>query len=191
MKNNNPKKLKLFLLSVIIITLGAVFTVFVVYRQVTDKEDNLFADIQNKASISIGKVHQTATRNGIIEWSLDAASVDYIDKRNRAIFKDLSVTFYLKDKSEVYLTANQGNLKTDSNDIEVSGNVVVKNGTYRLNTENLHYKHKKRIIFSKVPVKITGNLFDLVADSMFLNLNTNKTLLKGKVEGTLNEKITI
>ena len=82
------------------------------------------------------------------------------------------LTFYLKDKSQVYLTANKGILKTDSNDMEILGNVVVKNSTYRLKTENLLYRHNQRIIFSTVPVKVSGAAFNLVADSMFLNLNT-------------------
>ena len=49
----------------------------------------------------------------------------------------------------------------------------------------------KRIIFSKVPVNITGNSFELVADSMSLNLNNNKALFEGKVKGTFSEQFTL
>ena len=153
------------------------------------KEKNIVSDIRNNANISIGKAHQTATRNGIKEWNLDAASVNYMVKKNQAIFQDLSITFYLKNKTEVYLTANKGILKIDSNDMEILGNVVVKNSIYRLKTENLFYRHNQRIIFSKVPVKVSGAAFNLVADSMSLNLNTNKTMFEGKVQGTLREII--
>jgi len=189
LENYNPKKLKLILLSVILIALGATIVVFVSHRRVLDKEENIVSSIQSKANISIGKAHQTATRNGIKEWSLDAASVNYIVKKNQAIFLDVSVIFYLKDKTEVYLTANKGILNTDSNNMELFGNVVVKNAKYRLKTENLHYKHNKRVISSKVPVIITGTAFDFAADSMSINLNTNNTMLEGKVEGTIVESI--
>ena len=73
--------------------------------------------------------------------------------------------------------------------MELFGNVVVKNAKYRLKTENLHYKHNKRVISSKVPVIITGTAFDFAADSMSINLNTNNTMLEGKVEGTVVESI--
>ena len=189
LENYNPKKLKLILLSVILIALGATIVVFVSHRRVLDKEENIVSSVQSKANISIGKAHQTATRNGIKEWSLDAASVNYIVKKNQAIFLDVSVIFYLKDKTEVYLTANKGILNTDSNNMELFGNVVVKNAKYRLKTENLHYKHNKRVISSKVPVIITGTAFDFAADSMSINLNTNNTMLEGKVEGTVVESI--
>ena len=188
-KNHNHKKLKLILLSIIFVALGVTLTVFVSHRRILEKEENIVSGIQSKANISIGKAHQTAIRNGIKEWSLDATSVNYIVKKNQAIFQDLSVTFYLKNKTEVYLIANKGILKTDSNDMELFGNIVVKNSKYRLKTENLFYKHNKRIIFSKVPVKIAGSAFDLAADSMSLNLNTNKTMFEGNVEGILSESI--
>jgi len=188
-KNHNHKKLKLILLSVIFVGLGVTLAVFISHRRMSGKEKNIVSDIRNNANISIGKAHQTATRNGIKEWNLDAASVNYMVKKNQAIFQDLSITFYLKNKTEVYLTANKGILKIDSNDMEILGNVVVKNSIYRLKTENLFYRHNQRIIFSKVPVKVSGAAFNLVADSMSLNLNTNKTMFEGKVQGTLREII--
>jgi LPS export ABC transporter protein LptC len=110
-----------------------------------------------------------------------------MDQKNQAIFKDLSVTFYLEDDSEVYLTANQGILNTDSNDMEIYGNVVIRNNDYKLRCETLYYDHDKRIIFSKVPINVSGSSFDLVADSMSLNLSNNKALFVGKVKGTFSE----
>ena len=188
-KGHSHKKLKLILLSVILVAFGVILDVFISHRHIIEKEEEVVSGIRNKANISIGKAHQTAIRNGIKEWNLDAASVNYMVEKNQAIFRDLSVTFYLKDKSQVYLTANKGILNIDSNDMEIFGNVVVKSSTYRLKTENLFYRHNRRIIFSKVPVTVTGAAFDLAADSMSLNLNTNKTMFEGKVQGTLHEVI--
>ena len=189
--NMYQKKLKFFLISLIFLAFGITLLVFLHYRHVLEKSGVTVSIGQSKANISIGKAHQTATQNGRKEWSLDAASADYMDKNNQAIFKDLSVTFYLKDETKVYITANQGILKTDSNDMEIYGNVVVRNKDYQLRCENLYYNHDKRIIFSKVPVNITGNSFGLVADSMSLNLNTNKASFEGKVKGTFSEQFTL
>ena len=189
LKYHNHKKLKLILLSVILTALGVTLAVFITHRNFLEKKENIVSELRSKANISIGKAHQTAIRNGITEWNLDAASVNYLVEKNQAIFQELSITFYLKDKSKVYLTANKGILNTDSNDMEILGNVVIKSSTYRLKTENLFYRHNRRIIFSKVPVTVTGAVFDLAADSMSLNLNTNKTMFEGKVQGILREVI--
>ena len=189
LKNHNHKKLKLILLSAIVSALGITLAVFITHRNSLDKKGHIVSTIRNKANISIGKAHQTAIKNRIKEWNLEASSVNYMGDNNQAIFQDLFITFYLKDKSEVYLTANKGILNIDSNDMEIFGNVVVKSTTYRLKTENLFYRHNRRIIFSKVPVTVIGDAFELAADSMSLNLNTNKTMFEGKVQGTLREVI--
>lgn len=191
LKNMYQKKLKFFLIFLIFLTFGVILMVFLQYRQFLEKIDPPVSISQNQANISIGKAHQTATRNGRREWSLDAASADYVDKNSRAIFKDLSLTFYLKDETKVYVTANQGILKTDSNDMEIYGNVVVKNKDYKLRCENLYYNHHRRILFSKVPVNITGDSFELDADSMSLNLKDNKASFEGKVKGTFSEHFTL
>jgi LPS export ABC transporter protein LptC len=189
LKNHNHKKLKLILLSVIVSALGITLAVFITHRNSLDKKGHVVSNIRSKANISIGKAHQTAIKNGIKEWNLEAASVNYMVEKNQAIFQDLFITFYLKDKSQVYLTANKGILNIDSKDMEIFGNVVIKNATYRLKTENLFYRHNRRIIFSKVPVTVTGDALEFAADSMSLNLNTNKTMFEGKVQGTLREVI--
>lgn len=190
-KKNKRKKLVpygiLGALVIILIVLAGVIG----YRHFSHqkKEKNIVSYFESKANISIGKVHQTATRNGITEWSLDAASMNYFAEKRQSLFQDLSVTFYLKDRTEIYLTANKGVLKTGSKNMRVSGNVVVENGNYQLKTEKLYYDHKQRIITAQVPVKITGNSIDLAADSMSLDLNTTLTVFQGNVKGTLSEKI--
>jgi len=181
-------KLKLFLLSGIFISFGIIFAVFIRYRQYADKRNSSVSPVPGDANISIGKVHQTATKDGATEWSLNAGSVKYFDSQKKAVLKDLSITFFLKDGSHIYMTADKGVLKTDSNDIEVTGNVVVKNINYRLRTENLHYNHKKRTISSPVPVEISGTFIRLAADSMFIDLNRNQAVFKGNIKGNIHEK---
>ena len=156
-----------------------------------NKEDNFISSLHSKANISISKVYQTATRDGIKEWSLEAKSAYYIDATKQANFQGVIITFFLKDKGKVCLTADQGILKTDSNDIEVTGNVVVRNETYSLRTKKLNYEHTKRILFSKVPVEIVGDSLNLASDSMSFDLNTNRIFLEGRVEGSFSETITL
>ena len=177
-------KLSYLLISIIFVVFGVILAVFFNYRNGVEINSAVESVDSPKSNISIGKAHQTATRNGIREWNLDAASADYMDDKKQAVFKKLSVTFFLKDKTKVYITGNRGILKTDSNDMEISDNVVVKYTQYKLRCEDLFYKHKKRIIFSNVPVNITGNTFQLVADAMSFDLNTNRTLFEGNVKGT-------
>ena len=181
------KKLKIFLIALILITFGVIFTIFIGYRQLLNRPDVKISSFKKDADLSIDRIQQTATKNGIKEWSLDAGSAHYNDKNKQAFLKDLSVTFYLKDGQRVRVTADEGILKTDSSDIEASGNVVVKNEKYRLNTENIVYNHRQRLIFSKTPVKIWSEEINLKADSITFDLNTNRAALKGNVKGIFIE----
>ena len=185
------KKLKLILLSVILIAVGIVIVVYLGYQRLSDAPELLLSTIQEGADMSIGKIHQTATRDGKREWSLEAASAHYMEDKKQVILNELSVIFYLDDGSEAYLTADQGVLNTESNDIEVSGNVIIKKDTYRLTTEKLNYKNKKRMVFARVPVLITGEDARVSADSASFDLNTKKIRLKGNVESTVSENSSI
>ncbi|MCK4619211.1 MAG: LPS export ABC transporter periplasmic protein LptC [Desulfobacterales bacterium] len=190
-KNQNPRKLKFFLISIIIISLGIIIAVFSTYRNILDETAGLKSAIQSAAKMSLGKVHHTATRDGVIEWSLDASSAKLLDEKKQLILDDLSVVFYMKDGGKAYITAEKGFLHTDSSDIEVAGNVVVKNDNYVLKTEKLNYEHTRRILFSNVFVEISSDSEKLTADSISFDLNTKKTMLEGNVKGTFSENINL
>jgi len=190
-KYKKPKIIKIFLLATIFIVLGGVIGIYIGFQQDSKVSESIPESVEPDATLSIGKIHQTATRKGKKEWSLEAGSAHYIAKTSQMVLKDLMVTFFLDDKSEITLTADKGILNNDSNDIEVSGNVVVKNKEYKLLTERLNYAHDKRVLYSTAPVTISGPSAHLAADTISLDLNTKKVTLEGRVETTLDNNFTL
>ena len=175
------KKTRLLLLLVILLAIGTIVTVFIGYRQVSNAPEMLLSSIKDGANLSLGKIKQTATRDGRKEWSLEAGSAHYIDAENKAVLTDLFVTYFLENNQEVYLKADQGILNTDTNDIEFSGNVVVRNQEYNLKTERLNYEHKQRLIFTDDQVNIAGTEAEVSADSLSFDLKANQIVLTGNV----------
>ncbi len=169
----------------ICITLGGVIWIYIGFQQDSTVTEPIPETVEPDATLSIGKIHHTATRKGKKEWSLEAASANYIGKTSQMVLDDLMVTFFLDDASEITLTADKGILNTDSNDIEVSGNVVVINREYKLLTKGLNYAHDKRVLYSTAPVTISGPEAHLAADTISFDLNTKKVTLEGNVETTL------
>ena len=190
-KHKNIKKLKLFFLLIIVIALAVVIAVFINYRRILKNPEKLISSFPADSNLSIGKIHQTSTKNGVKEFTLDAASASYTASKKMVVLNDLSLTFFLKNKQEVYLTANKGILKTDSKDIEITGNVIVSNESSKLFTKKIQYKHSQHLLLSKVPVKIIGNSYQLTADRMSLDLNTNKAVFEGRVKGAFSENFSI
>ncbi len=184
------KKLNIILLAVILVTIGTITAVFIGYRRVSSAPELLLSSIKEGANLSLGKIRQTATRDGKKEWSLEAGSALYIENDKKAVLKNLFITYFLKDNREVYLEADEGILQTDTNDIEFSGNVVIRNEDYQLRTRRLGYEHERRIIFTNDPVQISGESVELSASSLKYDLNNNKIILTGNVEAAVSKDST-
>lgn len=141
------------------------------------------------ALMTLARLHQTATKDGQVQWKLNAESAQLEADSRRIILKSPKVVFFTKDGSRVHLTAARGVLDTRSNDMEVSGNVQLVGDRYHLETEALVYRNKARILESDVPVHIIGSAFDLRADKMTYNLETETAHFDGQVKGSLNEDL--
>jgi len=179
------KKLSILLLTVILLAVGMIVSVFIGYRQVSNAPELLISSIKEGANLSLGKIRQTATRDGKKEWSLEADSANYMEAENKVDLKNLSVIYFLKDNREVYLEADRGILQTNTNDIEFSGNVVIRNEEYQMKTEHLNYGHGQRMIICDQSIRISGKGAELTAESAKYDLNADKIVLKGNVVATI------
>ena len=185
-RSKRTKKIKVIILVTVLAAVGTVLVVFAGYRRVSNAPELLISSIKDGANLSLGKIRQTATRDGKKEWSLVADSALYIETKNRVVLKNLFITYFLEDNREVYLDADEGQLHTDTNDIEFSGNVVIRNDEYRLKTDRLNYEHERRLISTDTPVHISGNDSKLTAASMTYDLKADKVVLTGDVVASIS-----
>lgn len=155
------------------------------YRHLSPLPELAVSSNPGQEAMRVERVHQSATRDGRTEWSLDAATGQYRLSEKKVLLTDLFVTFFTRDDQKVYLTARHGTLMTDSHDMEAHGNVVIYNDAYRLETEKMTYSQGSRVIASDDPVKINGQAGDLTADSLTMDLKTNHLVMRGHVRGTL------
>jgi LPS export ABC transporter protein LptC len=151
-------------------------------QQVSKGPEDLVSILPKNQDVSLNRIHQVATRDGAKEWMLDATSAQYDKAKNRTILKDLSATFFLKDGRKIQLTSRHGVLLTDTNDMEVSKDVVVRSGPYELETQRLFYDHKRRSIATDMPIIVRGNGVRVTGKSMLFSLDTERAVLTGAVE---------
>ncbi|MFO8083486.1 MAG: LPS export ABC transporter periplasmic protein LptC [Desulfobacterales bacterium] len=187
----NRKKISIILASIILLAIAGVSVVFFNHRKTSTRADAQLAKISDDIGISIGAVEHTATREGVTEWQIEAETAEYFPGRQEVVFNDLTAVFFLENQGQVILTADQGVLKKDTNDIEVTGNVLVKDDMFTLKTHRLYYKHQDRIMTSPDPVEVVSDSWDLEADSMSLDLSTRKARFEGKVKGILGENFSL
>jgi len=138
--------------------------------------------------MTVQNIHQSSTRDGRTEWSLDAASARYLLAEKKVLLKDMHVTFYPKEGGEVYLTAKDGTVLTDTQDMEARGDVVVWNQQYRLETEELTYRHDARLIAADTRARILNSAGEIAGDTLRVDLNTNQMTMEGHVRGLIESK---
>ncbi|MEE8400472.1 MAG: LPS export ABC transporter periplasmic protein LptC [Desulfobacterales bacterium] len=184
-----PKHVKRVLIGVAVATSALLVAVFVSYRSPDDSPVERMLPFLGEGGIALNRVHQESTRNGVLEWRLDADSIQYTNETKQAILKAPSITFFLENKDRVLLKAEQGRLDTDSKDIAVTDHVTMNFARFSLETDTLHYEHKNRRITSTTPVKISGDRIRIRADTMVFDLHTNRTVFKGNIKGTLSGTI--
>jgi len=148
-------------------------------------------EVAGKALMTLAKVHQTATKDGRVQWELDAESAQLEAGGKRMVLEAPRVVFFMEDGGMVHLTAQKGVLDTKNNDMNVTGNVRLTNDRYTLETEALSYQHHKRVLRSTVPVKITSEHFDLRANKMMYNIDDDLAQFDGQVEGNLNDDLAL
>jgi LPS export ABC transporter protein LptC len=184
-------RLKYILVSVIIALGILILGPFWFSRLRFEKKPDVSVTIQNDASIIIDNIQQSSIRDGKKEWSLKADRAQLFKAKNQALLTDLSVTFFMENKSDIYLTAQNGILNTKTKDIQIYGNVIIHNDEAKLLTEKLNYDHKRRILTSNEPVKITGDTFQLQANSLIYFISTKQAILEGRVEGLFGEEFVL
>jgi lipopolysaccharide export system protein LptC len=145
--------------------------------------------VQDDATIAIDRVHQTSTKNGIKEWSLDARSAKLIEKDRQAVFDDVSINIYMENDKLIKLTAHKGYLNTETRDMRVDGDVVADDGELKILTETLQYEHARRVLVTTKPVRVLGSKIQLNANSASYDLASQKTTFDGKIKGTIFDKI--
>jgi LPS export ABC transporter protein LptC len=183
------QKLKLALLLAVGGSVIAVIGVFYQFRQNSaGTKIPLPPQTATKAIMALSQVHQTATKDGTVQWELDATAAELEAGTGKMVLQSPTVVFFLDDGTRVNLTAREGILYTRNNNIEVRGNVLVKNDRYTLMTEVLAYEHDDRLLQADAPVQIIGKDIELQPATMRYDLNTNQARFHGQVEGTLFEK---
>lgn len=184
------RRIKGALLIIGILVLGSVLTLFAVRKQQDLPDQVEMSPEEKSATILLGGIHHTDIRNGVKDWLLEARSAVYQLERNRATLSVLDATFFNKKGNAVHLSAETGLWMMNSNDLEVSGNVMLKNGQYEMQTQTLKFIRDERVFVTHSPVTIHGAAIDQTASGMKYNLDSERIDFEGGVEGAFENEIT-
>ena len=172
---------------ILLVSFAGMLGLYLVQRPQTEPQPDKIKSIESAATLSLKKVHHKATKNGVKQWDLTADTANYYKEKKEIRFHQINVLFFLKNKENITLTANQSTLYTETNDMHIYGDIIAisENGT--LKTETLQYTENQHIISGNLPVELAGQTFKINADGMILYLDTKRTEFLGNVKGEFIE----
>ncbi|GEM_PF-431648 len=180
-------KIRLLLILVLIFIILCLFAIYFYEKFSFGKIIIRNIKIDSKAALVLNSMHQTSTKNGIKEWTLDASSAKLLKNKNKVVMENVSIVFFMRSSKRIYLSSKHGTLYTKTNDMTFSGNVRIRYAVYTLKTEILHYSQIRHIIYSMKHVRIKDHNSVIDGDSLKIDLNRGSIILKGNIKGLFSE----
>ena len=179
------KKIKFVLIAIASFTLILVMVALVRNSLVTRNSRRLDCLPPRGVDMQIGDIHYEQTdENASKEWELDAKSAQYFKGENKIALQSIELTFF-SDEGKVYkLTADDGELYTDSKDVNVSGNVVLTEEGYHVRADSFKYNAEERKIFTNDRVSLKSKELVMTGKGMVVDLEEEKLHILEEVKAS-------
>lgn len=148
---------------------------------------NLVLPIPQDEDLVVANVHHEARQGGNLEWVVDARTAAYGRETETARLEEITAVFYPQDGEPVHVRADQGFIRTGSQDVDLFGNVEVTQENSRILTEKLAYDHARGRISTDVPVDLFSRGVHVRGNALDYDLQTEVAVLTGNVAGVFNE----
>jgi LPS export ABC transporter protein LptC len=145
----------------------------------------------NNATLLISGIHYSDIKEGDIQLELTAETADFHMDDDRANLLNMQATFHEENGDKTFLFADSGTWDMELNDLEVSGNVVLKTNQYEMKTEILNYTDSKGLFSTQSAVAVHGVSLDMTAEGMKYFLDSKRIHLNGKEESDFGNDIEI
>jgi LPS export ABC transporter protein LptC len=108
-------------------------------------------------NLTLNNFEYRDVKKGNARWAVWADTATYFDDRKETVLDQVKAIFFLKDGGQVELLGERGVLHTDTNNMEISGNVGVTFGKdYKLTTDRLLYDREKELIYTNAQLVLKG-----------------------------------
>lgn len=186
-KKNNSQKINYVIIGLIVLLIGSTLFIFIRHRLILKKIDPPPPPENTGATLTIKNFQHVATENGVRKWTLDAASASLYSSQDLVKLNDITVVFFMDNQQDITLTAKNGELNSQTNDMRLYKEIEAIMPPYKLSTDSLNYDHQFHIIQADTPVEIYGSSLRLNADQMKYDVQAKTIRCSGNVKGLFIE----
>lgn len=153
---------------------GAIIAIFVGLKMhsATESLPAIAAQLASEdGNLTLNNFEYQDVNRGHARWTVWAAKATYFEDRKESVLDQVRAIFFLKNGDQVELVGDKGVLHTDTNNMEISGNVGVTYGKdYKLTTDRLLYNRDKEIIYTDAQLVLEGQGFTTKGQGMRLEI---------------------
>lgn len=132
-----------------------------------------------KADFSFENITYTRNIAGKTQWMLKAKTAELYQQNEKMDLGGVFINFFPKKGEPVSVVADKGSYDLNKEEIFLEGNVeVVSSDGRTLSTDTLHFSQKKRVIWTKDKVLLTGNGMVLKGKGLEYDLQKGKLVIK-------------
>ncbi|MFQ5441767.1 MAG: LPS export ABC transporter periplasmic protein LptC [Thermodesulfobacteriota bacterium] len=182
------KSLRRVVSAFIALTLTALIVVVIVHYLSGSGVSVKFTE-EGDIGIEIDNIHYSSTREGRVEWELDALSATRYKLEDLMVFDTLKVVFFAKDGTPYRLSSKEGRYIENRGELEAIGDVVITSPDgYNLKADSIKYVTEPGEITSRGPVKIASRGMDVQGVGLRVDVESGSLYLLKDVRAVLKDK---
>ncbi len=127
-------------------------------RSANESLPAIAAELTSKdGNLTLNNFEYRDVKKGNARLTVWADTATYFEDRKETVLDQVKAIFFLKNGGQVELLGDRGVLHTDTNNMEISGNVGVTFGKdYKLTTDRLLYDRDKELIYTNAQLVLKG-----------------------------------
>lgn len=152
------------------------------------REETPLKVLSDRVDLQIQDFHYTEVGDSGLAWEINADRARYIKGEAVTLFENITAKVILSNGGGYTLTGKNGSLHTDTNDMDIEGDVVVvSDGGGRFETASLHYTHNagNGRLHTKDAVQMTRPGTDVRGVGMNISLKRREATLLSGVRATI------
>lgn len=169
------------IIGLIALAVIVVFGIFIIGKQKTPEK--MLKILPDKVDLQIKDVRYTDVAESGMKWEVTADTARYLKKDNIALFEKVAVKLMTEDGKTFLLTGDKGRVRTDTKDMNVSGNVkIISNNGDSFTTDYLNYSNSEKRFYTDSSVMMENPRIKIRGKGMSLSLKDEKMALLSGVK---------
>jgi LPS export ABC transporter protein LptC len=171
------------IITMVIAIVVSVAAVIMIMESRESSQGPLLKIMSDNVDLQVKNINYTDVGDSGLKWEIKADSAKYVKSENLAMFDQVRVKLVMEDGRAIIMTGDKAKLRTDTKDMEISGNVkIVSDKGDNLTTDILKYSGSERRIYTDAPVKMDSPRMQVRGVGMSISLDDKDVALLSRVK---------